>query len=78
MRKINLLRSVLFCPGNREKVIQKALNTKADVLIIDLEDAVGRDDKINARNHISQILSSYEGLKRVVVRINCPHTTGIT
>lgn len=76
MKKVNLLRSVLFCPGDRDKVIQKALNTKSDVVIIDLEDAVGQPNKINARNNVSQFLKTYQGLKQIVIRINCPHTTG--
>lgn len=75
MRKVNLLRSVLFCPGDREKVVQKAINTKTDAVVIDLEDAVGQNNKINARNSVAQFLTEYQGSKRIVVRINCPHTT---
>ncbi len=42
-------RSLLFVPGNRPDRFDKAVNTGADLVVIDLEDAVGPDDKDKAR-----------------------------
>jgi citrate lyase subunit beta / citryl-CoA lyase len=35
-----LMRSLMFVPGHNEKLIQSAINSKADVLLLDLEDSV--------------------------------------
>lgn len=43
------LRSVLFVPGSNPRAIEKARTLPCDVVIIDLEDAVGPDDKDAAR-----------------------------
>jgi citrate lyase beta subunit len=71
-----LLRSVLFCPGDREKVLRKALTLKADAVVIDLEDAVGRSNKISARNQVEELIQTSQISKFCVVRINCPKTSG--
>lgn len=42
--------SYLFVPGNRPDRFDKALAAGADVVIIDLEDAVAPQDKASARN----------------------------
>lgn len=47
--EIGLIRSALFVPGNRPDRILKAINTDADAVIIDLEDAVPADQKDEAR-----------------------------
>jgi len=41
--------SYLFVPGNRPDRFPKAVSSGADSIIIDLEDAVGSDDKDHAR-----------------------------
>ena len=43
------MRSLLFVPGNSEKMIAKASAGPADVIILDLEDAVRADAKPEAR-----------------------------
>ena len=40
MRKFEFIRTALFVPGNRPDRVDKAVNTAADAVIIDLEDAV--------------------------------------
>jgi citrate lyase beta subunit len=40
MQRLGPIRSALFVPGNRPDRIDKAMATKADAVIIDLEDAV--------------------------------------
>src|SRR6185437_10897416 len=41
----SLMRSLLFVPGNSTKMIAKACASPADVIILDLEDAVHPDAK---------------------------------
>jgi citrate lyase subunit beta/citryl-CoA lyase len=60
-------RSYLFVPGHRPERFPKALAAGADVVIIDLEDAVAPHDKDMARNAVSKWLSAGTP---VVLRIN--------
>ena len=45
-------RSVLFVPGHEEKKIQKAYTLDADIVVIDLESTVPKDQKENAKKII--------------------------
>lgn len=65
---IMLLRSLLFVPGNNEKLIAKAENLSADIIIYDLEDAVSLEEKETARNLVKQALTNTS--KSIFVRIN--------
>jgi citrate lyase subunit beta/citryl-CoA lyase len=49
-------RSVLATPGSNPRMIGKALASDADVVLIDLEDAVAPDEKVAARGHVAQAL----------------------
>lgn len=76
--KRRLLRSALFCPGNREKVLLKSLTLKADCYVYDLEDAVSALDKASARDTVSQFVSSHRASSLAascVIRVNCPLTS---
>src|SRR5699024_7767639 len=64
--------TALFTPGNRPDRLHKALASPADVVIADLEDAVGVADKATARTSVTQFLA--EAHRPVIVRIN-PVTT---
>lgn len=64
----------LFVPASRPERFAKALQTEADVVIIDLEDAVEYDLKDQARRNIREFLSMHPQA-RVWVRIN-DATTG--
>eukprot|EP00927_Polykrikos_kofoidii_P053714 TRINITY_DN4827_c0_g1_i1.p1 TRINITY_DN4827_c0_g1~~TRINITY_DN4827_c0_g1_i1.p1 ORF type:complete len:473 (+),score=92.23 TRINITY_DN4827_c0_g1_i1:50-1468(+) len=69
------LRSLHFVPGGVQKFLDKALVSKADALIIDLEDAVAPADKPAARSKVSQWMGSTDfGSKAVTVRINALDT----
>lgn len=68
-KKIRLLRSLLFVPGNRAKMIETAIESKADALIIDLEDAVPVEEKASARKVIRERLNLCSR-RKVYVRIN--------
>lgn len=62
-------RSLLFVPGSRPDRFAKALASGADLVIIDLEDAVPPDQKDAARTWVAQFLSR-SPQTRVLVRIN--------
>ncbi|MDR7292842.1 HpcH/HpaI aldolase/citrate lyase family protein [Pseudoglutamicibacter albus] len=51
-------RSVLFVPGHRRSMIDKALASNADALILDLEDAVPESEKQLARETVTEVLES--------------------
>ena len=42
-------RTLLFAPGNHSRRVQKALGLSADVVILDLEDAVAIAEKVATR-----------------------------
>lgn len=52
------LRSVLFVPGSNPRAIEKARTLPCDVVIIDLEDSVGPDDKATARTAAVEAVSA--------------------
>ncbi len=65
------LRSLLFVPGDSERKFEKARNAGADVLILDLEDAVAPPMKVRAREIVSAVVKSKEARTwRAFVRIN--------
>ncbi|UXA04783.1 CoA ester lyase [Mycobacterium sp. SMC-2] len=64
-------RSALYLPGNKPRALEKAKSLPADVLIFDLEDAVGPDAKADSRATVCDAISSDSyGPREVVVRIN--------
>jgi citrate lyase subunit beta/citryl-CoA lyase len=66
------MRSLLFVPGDSEKKLAKAEGLAADVLILDLEDAVVPDRKVAARALVREYLDSRRDNRRqqLWVRIN--------
>lgn len=66
----------LFVPGSRPERFRKALDTGADAVILDLEDAVAPADKVRAREAIGAAWAAFSADERarLVVRIN-PHGT---
>jgi citrate lyase beta subunit len=49
-------RSILATPGSNPRMIEKALASEADVVMIDLEDAVAPEEKVAAREHVASAL----------------------
>lgn len=49
-------RSVLATPGSHPRMIEKALASEADVVMIDLEDAVAPEQKVAARENVARAL----------------------
>ena len=64
-----LLRTALFVPGNRPERIEKALNTAADVVIIDLEDAVPLSEKEASRSKVREKVAQFAD-RIILVRVN--------
>lgn len=68
---LRLYRSKLFVPGSRPALFEKAAAGPADVVCLDLEDAVAPADKEIARDNVVQALNEVDWKsKTVTVRIN--------
>lgn len=57
---MRVMRSQLFIPGNKEKMMVKISSLGADVVILDLEDGVPHKEKEKARQVIASVLDTYE------------------
>ncbi|MFT4267277.1 MAG: CoA ester lyase [Xenophilus sp.] len=64
----------LFVPGDRPERFAKAFASDADMVVMDLEDAVAPNAKDQARAFVSEALSRNDG-ERACVRINGTETT---
>jgi citrate lyase subunit beta/citryl-CoA lyase len=68
------MRSLLFVPGNRQRMIDKALAGEADVVLLDLEDSVTLGEKEAARQTVATTLAGVaaggERRQLIFVRIN--------
>ena len=64
------MRSWLFVPGHRQKMIDKAPGRGADALIYDLEDAVPPDEMDAARRNVGAALDAAKEGPRRFVRIH--------
>ncbi|NNE57778.1 MAG: CoA ester lyase, partial [Hellea sp.] len=66
-------RTILFVPGNRPDRFDKACASAADLVCIDLEDAVAPQDKASARDTVIAYLSGTPH-NHVSLRINASDT----
>ena len=74
-RPFRLRRSELSTPGTSEKMMTKAAASDADLVFLDLEDAVAPSEKEAARQPIVDALNRLDfGAKTKAVRINGTHT----
>jgi citrate lyase subunit beta / citryl-CoA lyase len=64
------MRSLLFVPGDRPDRMEKALGAGADIIILDLEDAVSPSAKPQARRHVAAFLERADRPHPLFVRIN--------
>jgi len=64
----------LYVPGDRPDRVPKAMASGADVVILDLEDAVSADHKAAARELALRVLATPEGPARAQVRVNAAGT----
>ena len=75
---MELFRSLIFVPGNRADMLQKARQFDADVLVADLEDSVPPNEKDNARVLVSELGPTLaQRGQKLVVRVNSLDT-GLT
>ena len=66
-----VLRSLLFVPGNRLNMLEKAMGLTPDAFVPDLEDSVPLKEKIIARRTVSDHLSRLTQSRAVVIpRVN--------
>ena len=71
--KTRLQRSELAVPGSNPAMMEKAANSAADYIFLDLEDAVAPSDKIAARKNIIEALNDIDWRgkgKTMSIRIN--------
>ena len=75
---VRLRRSELATPGSSEKMIQKAAGSEADLVFLDLEDAVAPRQKETARAMTIEALNGLDwGRKVRAVRINAINTVWV-
>jgi citrate lyase subunit beta/citryl-CoA lyase len=68
-------RSVLFAPGNDRHKLAKALESGADAVVADLEDAVPPEEKSAARTVVRELLPAASTSSLVAVRVNAADTS---
>jgi len=61
METTGLIRSWMFVPGHRQKMIDKALGLHVDAVMLDIEDGVAESEKDTARRTIAQSLDRVAG-----------------
>ena len=72
---MQLLRSLVFVPGNRSNMLERALGFGADIIMVDLEDSVPPGEKTAACELAVQWVPRLaEAGKKVMVRVNALET----
>jgi citrate lyase subunit beta/citryl-CoA lyase len=67
---------VLFMPGSNARALEKARTLPADVLVLDLEDAVAPEMKLQARAQVAAaVRAGGYGHREIVVRVNALSTS---
>jgi len=77
MSQVKPLRSLLFVPGNKARMLEKARALPADAVILDMEDAVPPGEKGSARAMVRQALEKEAYGAQTIVRVNA-WATGLT
>ena len=67
---LRLCRSLLFLPASNPRAIEKARGLAADLVILDLEDAVKAEDKATARDAAVAAAAQGFGGRPVAIRVN--------
>jgi (3S)-malyl-CoA thioesterase len=67
---LRLCRSILFLPASSPRAIEKARTLEADMIVLDLEDAVREEDKAAARE--AAVAATQEGFggRAMAIRVN--------
>ena len=73
--KVRPRRSVLYMPGANQRALDKARTLPADSLILDLEDSVAPEAKVQARENVCAAVKSHGyGSRELVIRVNALET----
>ena len=73
-----VIRSLIFVPGNRANMLERALAFPADIIMVDLEDSVPPAEKTAARQLAAEwIPKLHQAGRRVMARVNALDT-GLT
>lgn len=67
---LRLCRSLLFLPASNPRAIEKARSLAADMIVLDLEDAVRDEDKAAAREAAVAATREGFGARPVAIRVN--------
>lgn len=70
---MTVLQTFLFTPANHHRKVEKALQSTADAIIIDLEDACAIDEKERARKDVVEFLKKPR-VPKAYVRVNAIST----
>ncbi|HEX2840752.1 CoA ester lyase [Hyphomicrobium sp.] len=75
MTLIRPRRSVLYMPGANDRALEKSRSLPADALILDLEDSVAPDAKVEARKKVvAAVKEGGYGRREIVIRPNALET----
>ncbi len=72
-----MLRSLMFVPGNRPDMLEKALSLAPDALVPDLEDSVPPAEKAKARDIVASFLPRLAQVGVAVIPRANPASTGL-
>ncbi|WP_101756777.1 CoA ester lyase [Oceanicoccus sp. KOV_DT_Chl] len=69
-------RSVLYMPGSNQRALEKAKSLAADTVVLDLEDSVGPEKKVGAREQVVKAAASGGyGKRELIIRANSLDTS---
>ncbi|MBK69961.1 MAG: CoA ester lyase, partial [Euryarchaeota archaeon] len=60
----------IFIPANRLEWVDKTFDKGADAVIIDLEDSVPKDQKVETRTNLHSYLEPKDFDKTILIRVN--------
>ena len=72
--RLRLCRTILFLPASNARAIEKARGLEADMVILDLEDAVKEEDKAEAREMAIAATAQGFGERLSAIRMNAAGT----
>ena len=71
-QKSVLLRSWMFVPGNRQRMLEKSLGTAVDAVMMDIEDGVAPAEKDTARQQIAACLDQVAARLKAEGKVRTP------
>jgi citrate lyase subunit beta/citryl-CoA lyase len=71
-QKNALLRSWMFVPGNRQRMIEKSLGVAVDAIMMDIEDGVAPAEKDSARQQIAACLDQVAARMKTEKQLRTP------